>query len=559
MRRFCLFLALCLTLALPVSAVSGISGATNETVVDENGTCQVTMTVTLVLEEAQENLTFPLPAQARDIKINGVNAKAPTAGGTRNVDLSDIVAGIGTFTLTFHYSLPDAVAADSNGKLFLTLPLLSGFALPVENLRFTVSLPGTPEEMPTFSSTYYLESMDSLVEVTLTKNAINGAVLVRLQDREALSMVLPVTEEMFPQSIAKSWSMDSVDLLMIGTAVLALIYWLIALRSPRTEKLRKPMAPEGITAGDVACRLTGQGVDLTLMVLSWAQMGYILIQLDDNGRVLLHKRMDMGNERSDFENRFFKNLFGRKKIADATGYHYARLCRKAKATVSGRKQTYEKGAVGPRVFRALAAVVGALAGVSLALEFVGDTAWRVFLGILLGLLGLVCVWLIQSGAKSVYNRQKLPLLIAAAAALVWLLLSLAAGEVAVALIVIVLEFLAGIGAFFGGRRTVTGRQMTAELLGLRRYLRTAEREELKRLLRLNPHYYYDLAPFALALDADRAFARQMGKTRLPQCDYLTTGMDGHMTAREWNLLLQDTVHAMDALQLRLPLERLLGK
>ncbi len=559
MRRFCLFLALCLALTIPVSAVSGISGATNETVVDENGTCQVTVTVTLVLEESHEKLTFPLPAQARDIKINGVNASAPTGGGTRNVDLSDIVAGIGTFTLTFHYSLPDAVAADEDGRLFLTLPLLSGFALPVENLSFSVQLPGKPEHTPTFSSTYFLESMDSLVDVQLTDHAINGTILVRLQDKEALSMVLPVSEDMFPQSIAKSWSMDSVDLLMIGTALLALIYWLIALRCPRAEKLRRPMAPESITAGDVGCRLTGQGVDLTLTVLSWAQMGYILIQLDDNGRVLLHKRMDMGNERSEFENRFFKNMFGRKKIADATGYHYARLCRKAKATVSGRKQTYQKGAAGPLVFRCIAATVGALAGVSLAMAFVGDTAWRILLGIVLGLLGLFCAWQIQSGARSVYNRQKLPLLIAAAVALLWLVLSMAAGEVTVALIVIALEFIAGLGAFFGGRRTDTGRQMTAELLGLRRFCRTASREELKRLLRLNPHYYYDLAPFALALDADRAFARQMGKTRLPQCDYLTTGMDGHMTAKEWNLLLQDTVHAMDALQLRLPLERLLGK
>ena len=47
-------------------------------------------------------------------------------------------------------------------------------------------------------------------------------------------------------------------------------------------------------------RLTFTGADLTMMVFSWAQLGYLVIHLDDNGRVMLHKRMDMGNERSSF-------------------------------------------------------------------------------------------------------------------------------------------------------------------------------------------------------------------------------------------------------------------
>ena len=68
-----------------------------------------------------------------------------------------------------------------------------------------------------------------------------------------------------------------------------------------------------------------------------------------------------------------------------------------------------------------------------------------------------------------------------------------------------------------------------------------------------------MAPYALALDADRAFARQLSRVRLPECPYLTTGMDGHLTAPEWDQLLRDTVNSLDALQKRLPIDRLLGK
>ena len=64
---------------------------------------------------------------------------------------------------------------------------------------------------------------------------------------------------------------------------------------------------------------------------------------------------------------------------------------------------------------------------------------------------------------------------------------------------------------------------------------------------------------ALALDADRALARRLGGARRPRGPYLTTGMDGHMTAGEWDRLLRDTVSAMDALRKRMPLDRLLGR
>ena len=63
----------------------------------------------------------------------------------------------------------------------------------------------------------------------------------------------------------------------------------------------------------------------------------------------------------------------------------------------------------------------------------------------------------------------------------------------------------------------------------------------------------------MALSVDKAFARQFGGTQLPGCTWLTTGMDGHMTAMEWNQLLREAVAALDERQQKLPYEKLLGK
>lgn len=558
MRRILLFI-LCITLlALPVSALSAISSANSESAVDSDGTCQVTLTISLRLDGSASGLTFPLPENARNITVNGTSAKTTVSSGTRNVELENHISA-GSGTLTLRYTLDECVTEDKKGNLTLTVPLLSGFSLPIEALDFSISLPDAPEKKPLFISTYFQEGADSILNYQVVGNTVTGSAKQRLQDRESLTMTLETTKEMFPHALARRWSLDSIDLVMILLGVLAILYWLAAMRCRPVKRIRTAAIPSGMNAGEIGCRLTGQGLDLTLTVLSWAQMGYILIQMNDHGRVLLHKRMDMGNERTAVEVRLFRSLFKKRSVADATGYHYARLCRKAAGLNPARSHTFRRASGNPRVFRVLVALIGSVSGISLAVAYAQSTSWRTVVGILFSILGFVGAWLIQSGIKSLHHRNKLPLIISIGCSILLLLAGIPAGEWNVAVFVILAQYLAGLAAFFGGMRTDSGQQTASELLGLRRYLHTATKEELKRANAINPNYFYDLAPYALAMNADRAFARQMGNLRLPECTYLTTGMDGHMTAREFDQLLRDTVTAMDALQKRLPLDRLLGK
>ena len=246
-------------------------------------------------------------------------------------------------------------------------------------------------------------------------------------------------------------------------------------------------------------------------------------------------------------------------MVDGTGYHYAQLCRKAARSVPGAHDNYLRSSGNPKVFRVLCAAIGTLCGVSLAKNWVADSGWQTVLAILLAILGSVAAWLIQSTAKTLHDRRRLPLWLGLAAAGVWLLLSIAGGEWHMGLILVLSQFLAGLATVYGGKRTESGKQTAGEILGLRHYLRKLPGDELKRILKQNPHYYYDLAPYALALGVDKAFTRKLGKARLPQCSWLTTGMDGHLTVSEWNQLLRDTVASLDALQLRLPIDRLMGK
>lgn len=559
MRRMGIFLILCMILTTTVFAAGNVTQMQSNTTVHSSGKCDVTLTVQLNLDEVPAQLVFPLPAQAKNISLNGGVARTSLSGNVRNVDLKGYVHFAGSQTFVIRYELPDAITAQKNGQLQLSLELLSGFAYPIEHMSFDIALPGPPERKPVFVSTYYQEAVDSLMDYCVDGSTIRCSFNQGLKDHESLTMTLNVSETLFPQPLIKQWHLNGDDVAMYLCAAAALIYWLLFLRTLPPRRLRRTQEPVGLTAGELGCCLTAQGVDFTAMVISWAQMGYLLIQLEDNGRVLLHKRMEMGNERKDYEVRCFHALFGRRKTVDGTGHHFARLANKAGKTIPNARDYYLSSSGNPNIFRVFSVGIGISGGISMALALVNDTAWQVILGLLLSVLGAVLSWQIHTAVGVWHLRKKMPLLISLAASCLWLLVSALSGEWGVAAFVLGCQWLAGFACAYGGRRSETGRLGMSEILGLRRYLKTVPKEELQRILRSNPEYYYRMAPYALALGVDKAFARQMGSLKLSECTYLTTGMDGHLTAREWNRLLQEVVKALDAQQQYMALKQWLRR
>ena len=155
MRRIFLWVLCCVLLACPVLAASGVTSAESQTVVNSDGNCQVSLTLTLQLDAPDSDLALPLPENARDITLNGGAAETYSGDSARYVSLSGVASTVGTHTVSVSYTLPDAVSADKKGALKLNLELLSGFSYPINNFSFTVTLPDKLEGKPVFSSTYY--------------------------------------------------------------------------------------------------------------------------------------------------------------------------------------------------------------------------------------------------------------------------------------------------------------------------------------------------------------------------------------------------------------------
>lgn len=547
MRRIFSFLLCLLLLTTAVSAAGSVSNLESNTTVSANGTCQVTLVIQLSLDSVPETLRYPLPAAARDIKLNGSSAKTFKDTLNRWVDLSGVITTAGSHTFTIHYTLPDAVTAQKNDTLLLELELLSGFSYPINAMSFTITLPGEVTEKPDFSSTYHPASVEILMDYTMENGVISGTFKEGLKDHENLTMTLTVPDSVFPQPIVKRWSMSTDDVAMYALAIFAALYWLVRLRCPIPRRVRRTQPPEGITAGELGCCLIGQGVDFNTMILSWAQMGYLSLELERN-HLRLHKRMDMGNERSEFEVRCFKTLFGGRRTVDGSGEYYARLGRKAARTIPQAGNYFRRHSGNPNLFRCLGAGIGICAGISLSTAFATDTAWRVILSLVLIPLGAVTCWHLQTVPRYLHLRHKNSLPAAIALTVIWFLLSIWAGEVNVAVFAILSQLLIGLAGAYGGRRTELDKQSMSQVLGLRRYLRKVNAQELQQLLQADPDYYFTMAPWAIALGVDRRFAKAFGERKIPPCPYLTVKSSQSMTARQWNTQLRQTMAILDERQ-----------
>ena len=548
-------------LALPVSAENTASRVDAYCTVYTDGDVQVNLTVTLRLEAAQDSLYFPLPGNATDISLNGAGARTSKTGSTVDVDVSRVVSGlVGEFSLRIDYTVPDAVKVITDEKtgersLQLELPLISGFTYPVDYLSFVVVLPASATVNPRFTSTYRQTGIDSDLAYVRNGNMITGATKAQLNDHEAVTMILDVPTDMFPGVnvyIREGNPELKPMLIFIGAA---LLYWLLFLRTWPLHRIRNITPPQGVTAGELGCRLTLAGGDLSMMVMTWAQLGYIVIRLDERGRVMLHKRMEMGNERSPFENRVFKLLFASRNVLDATGSAYAKLCRKVAGMVPGERAIYRSSSGNMKLFRWLCCVSHVFCGICVAMNMTGVPVLQVILAILLGVLGAVTAWLIQEMAYRTHLRGKVPVYIGLVCIAVWILLGLLAGQVWIPLGSVLGQWVLGYFAAYGGRRSEAGRHDAALILGLRVYLKKVRKEDLDRLLDQDPDYFFQLAPYALALGVIKPFAANFGLRRLEQCPYIVTRVQGRRTAQEWAQLLSEVADAMDERTRRAMVER----
>ncbi len=516
-----LLAALCLALCLPVFAASGRASVASSTAVQKDGSCAVTLNVRTA--EKGEDFLFPIPAQAENVYTGDVPAQTELRNGQLWVSMRENV--------TLRYTLPGVVTLEKH-RAVLRLQLLGGYTGAIDALSFSVTLPGDITANPSFTSGYYQSAIAGSISYTISGDTLSGSINTTLKDHETLTMELEADRNLFPdmhrQPVFSPW-----EWAILACLVAAGVYYCVTLMPRLTRPVRCTGAPDGITAGELGTCLTACGTDLTMLVISWAQLGYLAIEIDGEDHVTLHKRMDMGNERSRLEMRCFQDLFNRRNRVDGTGLHYAQICRKMAGKSVLLRQLYLPNSGSPQLFRGIMTLPAVLFGVQMGLDLGMGVGTKTVFALLLAIFSAAICYFIQSGGKCLPLRDKSPLLLCLGCGVLWAALGLLTGHLMMAICMVLMQFVAGVAAAYGGKRSSLGVHALSQIRGLRKHLRKAKTSELQVQMGKNPNYFYELAPYALAMGLDRKFARSFGKTPLPENGFLDVGTNRPMTATQW--------------------------
>ena len=137
----------------------------------------------------------------------------------------------------------------------------------------------------------------------------------------------------------------------------------------------------------------------------------------------------------------------------------------------------------------------------------------------------------------------------------WIVLGLISGQVWIPLAACAVQILMGFPAAWGGRRTELNRMETAQIRGLRAYLKHITKQDVQRMLSMDPDYFFRMAPYAMALGVLKPFAAAFGNRKLDQCPYLATRQHSRRRAAEWADMLSALTARMDARAKQMELEK----
>lgn len=550
-RIITLFLAIVCALALCVTAGAAdttvITDMKTDCVVDAAGSCQITQTVTIDIAGTEDTIELPLAAGAKRISVAGYKYKKTTQDGYTVLVLSSNGGFAGSRTFTISYTVSGLVSEQDKIQT-LTLPLLAPkWNWAINNYDFTITLPAAFEGYPTFTSGYYGDVIEDYMNFTVREGMIGGTISTALKDHESLTMTLDVGEGYFAGRYA-SWSSGWVETaLVIVFSVLALLYWALTLRSKPLRASSRTAPPDAAAPSDLPYLLAGGAPDFNMLICHWAALGYLTIEMDEKGHVLLHRQVIMGNERKRLEYKIFSALFARGEICDGASLPYKKTAQQAMRAIERYwdKRLYARTSGNPRIMKALCALAMGVASLATMSQILPTMPARGFVLALCLVAGSFLSLLIARIWRFFYLGNIPGMVLSAACALVLLVSSQLSGSGFPMLVATGMSFLCGYLTLHGGRRTELGTQLISQSLGFRKGLEKLSARHMEMLLSRDSQYFYKLLPYAMAIGMGPELARRLGDTEMEPCEWYVTRVPAARTGLEFYNQLRPALEMLE--------------
>lgn len=531
-RRIVLALLCVFLLTCAVSAVDNeIRSVTTEISVDENGRCNVTTTAQVHFTSSPTTFSFPLNTSAGSISASGADYKISTKNGVAYAVFSDTSGFSGDHTFTCSYTLPCAATKiegeeeDEFLQQFLLNVIDGGWEYSILKYSLRMTFPVDVPVQPTWNSAFHGDIIDNSLTIKVSGKMLTVNSVQTLIDHETLEMSLLFPDNTFTIINQAGRTMSVTQIAFFVLLAAAIVYWFIFLRGKLLLlAAKRPLPGNDATAGEIPCQLFGEKPDIAAMLAHWGNLGYLTVHRSRNGRILLRKQMDMGNERSAAECRLFQAIFRSGSSCDALGKRFRAVCRTNSDAIrkSWLHRIFRKKAGSPYLLRAIVLFAAFFLSMATFDQLLPANTLRWFLLPLTSILGVLLCAVVQFAVDAIYRRHRLLRLICGLISLTLLIVFSAIGQTLALMIVnLLMQLLSVLLTQFGGRRTKAGEEYVRQIIGLRRYLYKMDPEDALQIVHNDSQYFYRMLPYAECLGIGKHFCKHFARWKIEPCAWLT--------------------------------------
>lgn len=456
--------------------------------------------------------------------------------GNKNENAAEYVTYVIQYTCLMGYD-----KSDGADWLYVTLAN-SQWSSGTPQFEFTITMPKQFDEKELAFYSGYYGKMNDRVEYSVSGTTISGRVPDGLKANESFTAELMLPDGYFsqvvntrPQAGLISWICLLILAFLCGGSVLL---WHFQCRNRKLDIKTHPHPPEGCNPADSGYILSGGtgGRRMLGLLLHWASKGYVSFDFGEN--IMVIRRMNMGNECKDYEQRLFSALFendGTLLLSDRDNRLYEAM-KQAKAGLRGYwrgesqiSMPQGKRAIGTiSVFAWLSFGFSSVSAVNGIFQDSTSVIWVVpafLLGMLLSIPLQALGRRLFAGfdGKAGLNVRNRVVLAAAALGICWLILNqlgLSALDSLCLVIAGLLSLFAGWCRGKGPRKTEFGCHMAEQVLGLRSFILNPEPERLTVLNKENSQYFYSILPYAVSLGVMDQWAESCKELSLEPPDWL---------------------------------------
>ena len=387
MRRALLVFVCILLFLVPVHGVGDqITSLNMEVTVDEYGRSQVKATAVVNFATAPTSFAFPLHSRAGSITASGSGEyKTENRNGVVYAVFTNSAGFTGSQTFTCTYALPCGATSvpdeETPTQEFVMNVIDGGWDYSIGDFSLKMTFAAPVEVQPSWNSAFHGDIIDNSLTISVKGKTLTVKSVQSIIDHETLEMTLTFPDQTFTIVHEAGKTLTVNQILFLVLVLAALIYWFLFLRGHWLSPQRQNYPCSDATAGEIPCQLYGEPADIGGILAHWGNLGYLVIHRRRNGRIMLEKQMDMGNERPRVERRLFEGLFLSGTTCDARSLRFRRVCQKYLPAFRKTwiRRMYRPKAGNPYLLKAIVLGAGLVASLSVFDLLLPSNGFRWFL------------------------------------------------------------------------------------------------------------------------------------------------------------------------------------